>query len=77
MSPDQRRRDETSPFVLSGVFSAEVEGLELVRGRFQLDAGLLGPVRLLPHRVALQVDPTWTQAEQQLSVTSEFFLRSL
>lgn len=51
-------RPAISPFVLGGIFGAEVEGLELVRGRFQLDAGLLGSVRLLPHRVSLQVDPT-------------------
>lgn len=48
----------SSPFILGCVLGTEVEGLEFVRGRFQLDAGLLGAIRLLSHHVSLQVDPT-------------------
>lgn len=48
----------SSPFILGCVLGTEVEGLEFVRGGFQLDAGLLGAIRLLSHHVSLQVDPT-------------------
>lgn len=51
-------RKGSLPFILGCVLGTEVEGLEFVRGRFQLDAGLLGAIRLLSHHVSLQVDPT-------------------
>lgn len=46
------------PFVLVRIFSTEVESLELIRWRFQLNGGFLGSAGLLPHHVPLKVDPT-------------------
>lgn len=43
----------SSPFILGCILGTEVEGLEFVRGRFQLNAGLLGAIRLLSHHVSL------------------------
>lgn len=45
-------------FIVIGVFSTEVEGLELIRRRFQFNCGLLGSIWLLSHRVAMEIYAT-------------------
>lgn len=46
------------PLVLVRIFSTEVESLELITWRFQLNGGFLGSKGLLSHYVPLKVDTT-------------------